>query len=49
VVIGTRVSFLQEGRLLALVGNLEPVLVGLVGPPLLDVVVELRTRERERE
>lgn len=32
--------------LLALVGDLEPGLVGLVGPPLLDVEVELEERDR---
>lgn len=30
--------------LLALVGDLEPGLVGLAGPPLLDVEVELEER-----
>lgn len=29
-------------------GDLEPGLVGLVGPPLLDVEVELEERERDR-
>jgi hypothetical protein len=35
--------------LLALVGDLEPRLVGLVGPPLLDVEVELGARERTKD